>query len=227
MQFARILYIFFLLPPLRSVLFSRLSTSSSVWSPVASPSEVYSPPADCLPNSLLLVSCPESRMKVCSPRPVRLVVLDSGMGGGTKETATPAMVLSSWTRRQASPGSSVTFVDALGPSLILVVPVSLSPPTPPLPLSPYNRTCPNTLPPNVRVFSWSLCAPSPRWTRPSCRPPERLRYPYVPPPPPLSLFHGHHLRGLVVPYRASSSVERSVGEPAPQARTTGTGYRTC
>ena len=39
-------------------------------------------------------------------------------------------------------------------------------PPPPLPLSLYNHTCPYTLPPNGRVFSWSLCAPLPRWTRP-------------------------------------------------------------
>ena len=40
--------------------------------------------------------------------------------------------------------------------------LSFAPPPPPLPLSPYNRTCPNILPPNRRVFSWSPCSPSPR-----------------------------------------------------------------
>ena len=39
------------------------------------------------------------------------------------------------------------------------VPVSL---LPPLPLSSYNRTCPDTLPTNGRVFSWSSRSPSPR-----------------------------------------------------------------
>ena len=37
-----------------------------------------------------------------------------------------------------------------------VVPVSLCPFTP-LPLSPYNRTYPDTLPTNGRVFLWSSC----------------------------------------------------------------------
>ena len=40
-------------------------------------------------------------------------------------------------------------------------------------------------------------------------------------PPLPSLFHGHHLLGLVAPYRASIIVGRSVGDPAPQARATG------
>ena len=34
---------------------------------------------------------------------------------------------------------------------------SLSAPPPPLPLSLYNRTCPNTLPTNGRVFLWLSC----------------------------------------------------------------------
>ena len=38
------------------------------------------------------------------PRPVRLVVLGLGVGGGVKETAPPAMVLSPSSRQQASPG---------------------------------------------------------------------------------------------------------------------------
>ena len=67
-------------------------------SPVACASEVYNPPADCQQNALLLVSCPASRMRVCTPpRPVRLVVLGLGVGGGAKDTAPPAMLLSSST----------------------------------------------------------------------------------------------------------------------------------
>ena len=38
------------------------------------------------------------------PRPIRLVVRGSGVGGGAKETAPPAMALSSLTRQQASSG---------------------------------------------------------------------------------------------------------------------------
>ena len=54
----------------------------------------------------LLVSCPASHKAVLHPppRPVRLVVLGLGVGGGAKETAPPAMVWSPLTRRQASPG---------------------------------------------------------------------------------------------------------------------------
>ena len=45
---------------------------------------------------------------------------------------------------------------------------------------------------------------------------------------PPSPFHGH-ARILVrfYPNRAFSSDQRSVGEPAPRARTTGPGYRAC
>ena len=64
--------------------------------------------ADCRPKCPLLVSCPASRMRFCTPpspsRPVRLVVLGLGVGRGAKETATPAMVLSSSRRQQAWPG---------------------------------------------------------------------------------------------------------------------------
>ena len=118
---------------------------------------------------ILLVSCPASRMQVCTPpppRPVRLVVLGLGVGGGAKETAPPAMVWSPSTRRQASPGiawfrrRSSSLLDSLSAHLSVC---------PPPPLSPYNCTCPSTLPPNGRVFSWLLRAPLPHWTRPSCR----------------------------------------------------------
>ena len=65
-------------------------------------------------------------------------------------------------------------INDLGPSSIIVVPVSVCPP-----LSPFTRT--------TRVFLWSPCAPSTRrspWTRPSCRPPKRLPFPVPCPPPP-------------------------------------------
>ena len=53
----------------------------------------------------LLVSFPASHKAGLHPppRPVRLVILVLGVGGGTKETAPPAMVWSPLTRRQASP----------------------------------------------------------------------------------------------------------------------------
>ena len=98
---------------------------------------------------------PASHMQVCSPpRPVRLVVLGLVVGGGSKETAPPAMVLSPSTRRQASPGRVACLFQHQRSSslLILAVLVSLSAPPPPIPLSPYNRTCPSTLQPNGRLL---------------------------------------------------------------------------
>ena len=102
------------------------------------------------------------------PRPVRLVVLGLGVGGGAKETAPPAMVLSPSTRQQAPPRlvclrrRSISLFDSCGARLYVCPPLPLS-------LSLYNRTCPYTLPPKGRVFLWSLRAPLPRWTRPSFR----------------------------------------------------------
>ena len=72
----------------------------------------------------------------------------------------PPMVLRSSMRLAIPTGSTevssalLTPLDHLGARLCL-------PPPPPLPLSPYNRTCPNTLPTNGRVFSWSPRSPSP------------------------------------------------------------------
>ena len=55
-------------------------------------------------NVLFWFPDPASHMQVCTPpRPVRLVVLGLGVGGGAKETAPPAVVLSPSSRRQASP----------------------------------------------------------------------------------------------------------------------------
>ena len=102
---SRILYHFFKLPPLRPCLCSRPSPSSSIWSPVVRLSEVFSPLADGRPISSprVLSSAP-----LCTfappPRPVRLVVLGLGVGGGSKEMAPPAVVWSPLTRQQASPG---------------------------------------------------------------------------------------------------------------------------
>ena len=188
------------MPHLRPFLCCRPTTSISVCSPFVNPSEVYKPPAYCQNKCPLLVSCPASLRGFAPPppRPVRLVVLDLGVGGGAKETAPPAMVLSSLMRRHASPGiaclcrRSRSLFDFIGARLYVF------PPPPPLPLSPYNRTSPDTLPPNGRLFSWSLRSPLPRCTRPSCRPPKRLRSPSVSSPPPLPI-PWPSLLGLIVP----------------------------
>ena len=84
------------------------------------------------------------------PRPVRLVVLGLGLGGGAKGDGAPHDCLES-----LDLSADVAFRRQRSNSLsILVVPISLPAPPLPLPLSPYNRTCPSTLPPNGRVFSW-------------------------------------------------------------------------
>ena len=80
-QFASLLSIFFLFPPLRPCLFSRPSPSSSVWPPVVLTAEVYNPPADCrpMPSHGVLSSVSYEGLPP-PPRYVRLVVLGSGVG---------------------------------------------------------------------------------------------------------------------------------------------------
>ena len=117
--------------------------------------------------------------------------------------AVPAMVFSPSSRRQVlcacrDPTLDLP-LDSCGARLS-----SFCPP-PPLPLSPYNRTCPSTLPPNGRVFSWSLRAPLLRWARPSGRLLSTSLVPVLVLPPPLPI-PWPSLLGRVVPYRASSSV---------------------
>ena len=86
------------------------------------------------------------------PRPVLLVVLGLGVGKGAKETAPPTMVWSPLTRRKTTPGSacrlrrSSSLFDSCGDRLSVC-------PLPPLPLSPYNCTYPDTIPPNGSVSS--------------------------------------------------------------------------
>ena len=112
----------------RFCVFIRLS--SSVWSP---PSPVpYRPSVRGLPtlqlrptNVLFWFPDPASHMQVCTPpRPVRLVVLGLGVGGGAKETAPPVVVLSLSSRWQASPASGQVHAYARCSIslLILVVP---------------------------------------------------------------------------------------------------------
>ena len=114
---------------------------------------------------------------------------------------------------------SCSLVDFLGAHL------SVCPPPPP---SMYNRTCPNTVPPNGRGFLWL-----PRSTSPCRSPlartfwwPKRLLVP-VPCPPPLPIPLPCLCPGPVAPYRAFCSGLRSVGETAPRAWPTGPGYHAC
>ena len=73
-------------------------------SPIVRPPESYQPSGSGRPMSS---SGFPTQRPICRfappPRPVRLVVLGLGVGGGMKETAPPAVVLSPWSRRQASP----------------------------------------------------------------------------------------------------------------------------
>ena len=93
---------------------------------------------------------------------------------------------------------------------------------PPLFLSPYNRTCPTTLPTNGRVVSWA-CASASRWPRPSWWLPTPVSVlfltPPLPTPCPSSSGSGSAL-GLV------AVIGRSVGTPRHE-RGHGPGYRGC
>ena len=60
---------------------------------------------------------------------------------------------------------------------------SLAASLPPLPLSPYNRTCLTTLPTNGRVVSWAYASAS-RWPRPSWWLPTPVSVLVFPPPLP-------------------------------------------
>ena len=78
-----------------------------------------------------------SKMQVCTPpRPVRLVVLGLGVGGGAKETAPPAMVLSPSTcpvgvARESVPSSTLEFpLNSCGACLSVCLP-------PPFPVQSY------------------------------------------------------------------------------------------
>ena len=175
------------------------------------------------------VSCPASQcLRVCPPDLCGWCYLARVWVEGNRRLSPPIILRSSMrfhhtNKRLWIPGTEVSYMllshlDDLGARLCL--------PTSPHPRSLYNRTCPDTLPTNGMVFSWSPHAPSLRRSLlpRTCRPPKRLLGP-VPCPPP-SPFHGHaRLLFRLHPNRAFSSGRGSVGEPAPRARTTGPGYR--
>ena len=137
------------LPPLRPYPCILPPPSSSVWSFIVRPSEVFRPPADGQPMSSpgFLYSGPYVGLHPPPTCAAGCTWLGCGRRG--KGDGTPTMVWIPSTRRQATPGlacclrRSSPLFDSCGARLSFC---------PPPPLSPYNRTCPYTLPPNGRVF---------------------------------------------------------------------------
>ena len=160
---SRLLSPFFLfLPPFCPYQFIQPPPSSSVWPFIVRPSEVFSPPTDGRPMSfpVFLSIGPYAGLHpppdLCGwwylawvwaeGRRIRHPPRWSGVPrrvGRQRPGSVPSSTLN----------FSIWFLRY--PSLFL-------PPPPPFPISPYNRTCPYNLPPNRRVFLWSLCAPLPR-----------------------------------------------------------------
>ena len=108
----------------RFCLFSRpppVSIPHIVRPPLSVRRKAINPPAS-VDQCLLLVSFPSVPYAgLHPPRPVRLVVLGLGVGGGAKETAPPAMVLSPSTRRQASPGQVACLFQRRRSSFLLIL----------------------------------------------------------------------------------------------------------
>ena len=116
---------------------------------------------------LLLLSVPVTRwLCVCSPLDLcGWQYLARVLVEGLKETAPSALsgVSRLVARRRPVIAARVSFL-LIERSIALsnsAVPVSRLP-LPPVPLSSYNRTCPDTLPTKGRVFSWSSRSLCPR-----------------------------------------------------------------
>ena len=159
------------LPPFLPFL-SIQPTSSSVNSPhrpspIVRPSESYQPSGFGRPmsSSIFLPQRPICRF---APPPPTCAAGGTwlGYGWGGEGDGAPRNGLESLDSSGRRRPGKRAFADARILSRVLRCP-SLC--LPPLPLYPYNRTCPSTIPPNGRVFSWSLRAPLPRWVRLSCR----------------------------------------------------------
>ena len=163
------------LPPLRPFL-SIQPTSSSFDSPhcpssIARPPESYQPSGLGRPmsSSVFLDQRPICRFapppRTCAAGGTWLGCGWGGEGDGSPRDGLELLDASTGVAWDSVPSSmlEVPLRFSWCPSLCLL--------PPPLTLSLYNRMCPNTLPPNGRVFSWLLRAPSSRWTRPPFRPP--------------------------------------------------------
>ena len=146
------------------------------------------PPAVVLSPSSCRKASPDRRPK-CTPTP------DARL---PSQFLRSAIVLSPSTRLVGFARESVPSLTLEFSPDFCVVSVSLSAPPTPLPLSPYNCTCPSTLPPNGRVFSWSLRAPLLRWARPSGRMLSSSLVPVLVLPPTLPI-PWQSLLGCVVP----------------------------
>ena len=157
------------------------------------------------------------------PQPVRLVVLGLGVGGGRRRRA-PLMILRYSMRFRHTIQTNGRVSSALltpldDPGARLCLPYT------PLPLSPYNRTCPSTLPTNGRGFLWSPRSPSPRRSSWPGLPDGLLnasRSPFRVPPPPIPWLCFY--LGLVAPYMHLAVISGSWVNPrykrGPQGQVT-------
>ena len=140
----------FLLPPLRLFLCRWPSTPSSVCHPSSVCRKSTNTPADGrpkLPSPGVLPSVPE---RVCAPSPTCAAVGTwLGCGWRGKGDGAPCDGLE---LLDASTGVARDSVPPSTPEVPLQLSWCLSLCLPPPPLYPYNHTCPNTLPPNGRVF---------------------------------------------------------------------------
>ena len=164
---ARLLSLFFLYSPSPPVSVYSAYPLQCLVPPIVRPSESYQPSGFGRPmsSSVFPTQRPKCRFApppTCAAGGTWLGCGWRGKGDGAPRDGLESFV-SSFVARESVPSLTLEFpLDSCSARL------SVCPP-PPLPLSPYNRTCPSTLPPNGRVFLWSLRAPLPCWTRPSCR----------------------------------------------------------
>ena len=152
---SRLLSQFFLFASSLSICLFLAPPFSSVWSFIVRPSEVFRPPADRRPMSSpgFLSSGPYAGLHpppTCAAVGTWLGCGRRGGGDGAPRDGLESLDASTGNAWFSVPSSTLKF------SLWFLMCLFLC-----IPLTPYNRTCPYTLPPNRRVFLWSLCAPLP------------------------------------------------------------------